>query len=310
MKAFWGWLLVAVAGVVYSQTGATPADPGRSQLSMADFGLLYPLSADWVRATKLLRRQLESSNSPQNFDVLLAAVYVPKANLSGTSPFFSVYAYRQPAADCKKSFEAMIARSQGDKDSPQGGVKEFSAAGRDYFRLNLAPGVRKRHQCMICTKANGHILVWNAGADSEKGLEAIVSTLSSITSLPQRNMPESSQSTVQKNASAEKALASSNPPGGERIKVVSGVTQGLLIKRVSPVYPADARAAYIQGTVVLQAEISKTGDITDLELIDGPIELAGSAVAAVRQWKYKPYLLLGEPVMVDTQIQVNYQLRP
>lgn len=59
---------------------------------------------------------------------------------------------------------------------------------------------------------------------------------------------------------------------------------------------------------MLRAEISKAGDITDLELIDGPIELAESAVAAVRQWKYKPYLLGGQPVTVDTQIQVNYQL--
>ena len=90
----------------------------------------------------------------------------------------------------------------------------------------------------------------------------------------------------------------------------SGVTTGLLIKKVTPVYPDDARHAYIQGTVVLRAEISKTGDITDLELVDGPIELAGSAVAAVRQWKYKPYLLLGQPVAVVTTIQVNYQLRP
>ena len=92
------------------------------------------------------------------------------------------------------------------------------------------------------------------------------------------------------------------------MKVAKGTTAGLLIKKVNPVYPADARSAYIQGTVVLQAEISKTGDITDLELVDGPIELAGSAVAAVRQWKYKPYLLMGQPVIVDTQIQVNYQL--
>ena len=63
-------------------------------------------------------------------------------------------------------------------------------------------------------------------------------------------------------------------------KVASGVTTGLLIKKVSPIYPDDARAAYIPGTVVLRAEISKAGDITDLELVDGPIELAGSAVAA------------------------------
>lgn len=82
-----------------------------------------------------------------------------------------------------------------------------------------------------------------------------------------------------------------------------------MLKRVTPVYPADARASYIQGTVLLRAEISKTGDITDLELMDGPIELAGSAVAAVRQWKYRPYLLMGQPVAVSTQVQVNYQLQ-
>jgi len=92
------------------------------------------------------------------------------------------------------------------------------------------------------------------------------------------------------------------------VKVSTGVTTGLLVKKVNPVYPDEARAAHIQGTVVLQAEISETGDITDLELVDGPIELAGSAVAAVRQWKYKPYLLLGQPVIVSTPIQVNYQL--
>jgi protein TonB len=93
------------------------------------------------------------------------------------------------------------------------------------------------------------------------------------------------------------------------VKVASGVSGGLLIKKVNPIYPVDARTAHIQGTVLLQAEISKTGDIVDLELLDGPIELAGSAVAAVRQWKYKPYLLAGEPVAVETQIKVNYELR-
>jgi protein TonB len=69
-----------------------------------------------------------------------------------------------------------------------------------------------------------------------------------------------------------------------------------------------ALAARIQGVVVLKAQISKAGDIADLELVSGPIGLAGSAVSAVRQWKYKPYLLKGEPIAVDTQITVNYQL--
>ena len=202
----------------------------------------------------------------------------------------------------------MIAHTQDKKERPEGGVQKFSAAGRDYFRVNLARGVGGHHQCVICTTANGHLLVWDAGAPNKKGLDAIVATLNSITASPQRSAAESAQSGREKNAEEVPSRPVIAQP--EKVKVSSGVAGGLLIKKVSPVYPIDARAAYIQGTVVLRAEISKTGDITDLELLDGPIELAGSAVAAVRQWKHKPYLLMGQPVIVDTQVQVNYQLRP
>lgn len=309
LKVAWACLVVSVAVFAHSQTVPKPAEAAPSHLSIADFGLAYPLSNDWVRATEMLHKKVESDSSPQNFDVLLAAVYVPKSNLSETSPFFSLRAYRQPATDCKKSLEAMIAHSQDKRDRPEGGVEEFSAAGRDYFRVNLARGFGGRHQCIICTTANGHLLVWNAGAPKEKGLEVIVATLNSITPLPLRSATESAQSTGPKDGAAEGAPSKPDAAQPERVKILSGVTSGLLIKRVNPIYPADARAAYIQGTVLLRAEISKTGDITDLELLDGPIELAGSAVAAVRQWKYKPYLLNEQPVRVLTQIQVNYQLQ-
>ena len=308
MRVFWACLLVWVTAWAHSQVAPTPADAAQSRLSIADFGLVYPLSNDWVRATKMVRTRVEFSNPAPNFDLLLAAVYVPKSNMSETSPFFSLLAFRQPATDCKKSLEAMIAHSQGQKDRPESGIEEFSAASRNYFRVNLARGVGGRHQCVICTTTNGHLLVWRAGAPNEKGLDAIVATLNSITSLPQQNATTSAQSTGLSDGAAEGVPSNPDAAHPQRVKVANGVTAGLLIKKVNPVYPADARSAYIQGTVVLQAEISKTGDITDLELVDGPIELAGSAVAAVRQWKYKPYLLMGQPVTVDTQIQVNYQL--
>jgi TonB family protein len=309
MKVFWACLLIPVALLAFSQTVPKPAEEAHPHLSTADFGLVYPLSDDWVRATQMIRGRVES-DSPQKVDVLLAAVYVSKSKLSATSPFFSLFAYRQPATDCKKSLEAMIAHSQDKEDRPEGSVVEFSAAGRDYFRVNMAHGIGGRHQCTICTTANGHLLVWNAGAPNEKGLDAIVDTLNSIAPLPQRSAAESAQSAGEKDGAAEGAHSTPDAAQPERVKVASGVTTGLLVKRVNPIYPVDARAAYIQGTVILQAEISKTGDITNLELVDGPIELAGSAVAAVRQWKYKPYLLMGQPVAVSTHIQVNYQLRP
>lgn len=164
MKLFWACLFILVAVSVHSQTAPEPTDASQAHISIADFGLVYPLSNDWVRATELLRRRVESSDSTPNSDVLLAAVYVPKSKMSETSPFFSLRAYRQPATDCKKSLEAMISHPQDKKDQPEGGVEEFSAAGREYFRVNFARGVGGRHRSVICTAAKGHLLVWDAGA--------------------------------------------------------------------------------------------------------------------------------------------------
>ncbi|HEV2115869.1 MAG TPA: energy transducer TonB [Terriglobales bacterium] len=94
----------------------------------------------------------------------------------------------------------------------------------------------------------------------------------------------------------------------QRVRVSQGVSQGLLIHRVQPMYPPLARQARIQGTVILQAEISKDGTIENLRLISGHPMLAPSAIEAVRQWRYKPYFLNGEPVAVETQITVNFTL--
>jgi len=94
----------------------------------------------------------------------------------------------------------------------------------------------------------------------------------------------------------------------QRGRVSSGVSTGLLIRKVPPTYPPLARQARIQGVVVLQAQISKEGNIQNLQLISGHPMLAPAAIEAVKQWKYKPYLLNGEPVEVDTQVQVNFTL--
>jgi periplasmic protein TonB len=94
----------------------------------------------------------------------------------------------------------------------------------------------------------------------------------------------------------------------QRVRVSAGVTSGLLIRKVNPVYPPLARQARISGTVILRAVISKDGSIENLSLVSGHPMLAPAAIDAVRQWKYKPYLLNGEPVEVDTEVQVNFTL--
>lgn len=92
------------------------------------------------------------------------------------------------------------------------------------------------------------------------------------------------------------------------VRVSQGVSQGLLLHSVAPVYPPEARRNGVQGQVVLRAVIDKEGKVRDLELVSGRHELAEAAMAAVKQWRYRPYKLKGEPVEVQTQITVNFQL--
>jgi protein TonB len=94
----------------------------------------------------------------------------------------------------------------------------------------------------------------------------------------------------------------------QRVRVSQGVTSGLLTRRVNPTYPPLARTARIQGKVLLQAQISKNGDIQNLQVISGHPMLIQSALDAVKQWKYRPYLLNGEAVEVDTTIEDNFTL--
>lgn len=93
-----------------------------------------------------------------------------------------------------------------------------------------------------------------------------------------------------------------------KVRVSSGVAQGLLIHQVKPQYPQLALQARIQGTVVLQAVIGKDGTVQDLRVVSGHPMLTAAAIDAVKQWRYRPYYLNNEPVSVDTQINVNFTL--
>jgi protein TonB len=92
------------------------------------------------------------------------------------------------------------------------------------------------------------------------------------------------------------------------LNVSQGVSRGLLVKKTSPVYPPSAMQMHIEGAVELVATISKNGDISAVKVSSGNPQLARAAVDAVKQWKYKPYLLNGEPVEIQTQVTVNFKL--
>jgi TonB family protein len=116
------------------------------------------------------------------------------------------------------------------------------------------------------------------------------------------------------------AVASSGPPPDlvgsgktatpvlQKLSISQGVSQGLLVKKVEPVYPTNAIHLHVEGAVQLSATISKSGDITDVKILSGDQQLTRAAADAVKRWKYKPYLLNGEPVEIQTQITINFRL--
>lgn len=94
----------------------------------------------------------------------------------------------------------------------------------------------------------------------------------------------------------------------KKLRVSAGVQASKLISQPKPVYPPIAKQARVQGTVVLAATISKSGTIDNLRVVSGHPMLTQSALQAVRQWRYQPTYLNGEPVEVETTINVNFSL--
>ena len=105
--------------------------------------------------------------------------------------------------------------------------------------------------------------------------------------------------------------SSSTPKAEEipkRLVVTQGVSLGMLQSQIEPVYPMIARRARVQGRVTLRAVISAQGTVESLQVIDGHPMLVSSALDAVKQWHYRPYMLSGQPVEVETTVFVNFHI--
>ena len=107
------------------------------------------------------------------------------------------------------------------------------------------------------------------------------------------------------NSSANIPIATLLP---KRIRVSQGVIQGQCIRKVEPTYPKIALNARIQGQVLLKAVIDKSGGVTELQVLSGHPMLIPAALEAVKQWRYRPYLLNGEAVEVETTITVTFNI--
>lgn len=128
----------------------------------------------------------------------------------------------------------------------------------------------------------------------------------------------SSVSGVSKTAPVLASVTPKNPPAPpvteilrpvvKTVKVPAGTVAGMLVKKVEPVYPLEAKVVRLEGTVVLRAVIDTAGEVAAVGALSGPPLLESAAVEAVRQWQYRPYAVNGQPVEVETTVQVVFSL--
>lgn len=106
------------------------------------------------------------------------------------------------------------------------------------------------------------------------------------------------------------AAAQTEPPAKQplKLRVSSGVADGLKTHHVNPKYPREAREKGIQGDVILQATIGTKGNIANLKVVQGNPLLAAAAMNAVKQWRYRPYVLNGDPVDLETTIKIQFRM--
>lgn len=109
-------------------------------------------------------------------------------------------------------------------------------------------------------------------------------------------------------ASADSSPASDQNGAPSRLRVSQGVMEGMIVHKVDPVYPPEAKSNRITGDVILQATIGKDGRIHNLRAVSGHPVLVEASIGAVQQWRYRPFTLKGEPVEVETTIKIQFHM--
>jgi TonB family protein len=209
------------------------------------------------------------------------------------------------AQDFVSAEHAQIDQST-EKTEPVQDAFAVDYGGRHFFRSNqksFVAGNVSWYPAKIYTEFRGYFIGANLVSTSPAGLNEAADSLQKISFREDQVNPKC---VVSWNTAAAPAGTKNATP--ERVRVSSEVSTGLLIKKVQPQYPAGAKQARVEGTVVMKAEIDKKGHVEELSLISGDPLLAPAALKAVKKWKYKPYVLNGQPVKVETQVVVKFTL--
>lgn len=203
----------------------------------------------------------------------------------------NLYHFNSPGDYVEKMTSALAKRGQ----TVTGPAVSVQFGGRQFYREDFSedrPSI-KLYKALVATEARSFLISWTFVASSKERLEQLVGTLSELSFAP---MPSSSPPPD----------TPSTPP--KRIRISYMVLDKYIIERPAPAYPEEAKRARIEGPVRLHVILSKTGELISAQVMTGDPMLRQAALGAIRHWKFKPYILNGEPVEVESQITINFKL--
>jgi TonB family protein len=204
-----------------------------------------------------------------------------------TDAFWKTYLDQVKAMLAQKEWSTVGKRTTSYQLGTPSETEEYSSPdGKHFVAIVAAP--LHRHE------VKGFV-----SAPTQQRLQDLLKTLDSVKVIPDWDDHHPLDATAEP-LIVPSSTSSSQPP--------TGVTQGKLIKKVPPYYPPAARTAGITGTVTLWAQIGSDGNIHHLYILQGPPLLVGAAVDAISQWRYSPYALNGKPIVVLTEITINFTL--
>jgi len=288
------WLAAAAPQDANDAPGVTVMLNGANVLHRT--GVVYPPAAlrNGVQGTVSVQVKLDSTGVVSDAQVLSGPEELRKAVLESVLQWHFSQAVAGSTREIQVAFE--LPKSAG---APAPAVTT---------PMIVQPGtIRSIHVSGLSDQATAELLAslpihegdeWNA--ESARKANQAVKTFDEHLSIRQTSMTQSPSGATQ--LDLEIASAPS------RIKVGGNVQSALIVTKVPPIYPAAAKAAGIQGVVHLSAIVGMDGTVQELTVLDGPAELTQSAMDAVKQWVYRPTLLNGNPVQVQTTIAINYTL--
>lgn len=311
MKRRWFCTIAAVLIAAALSSAQQPGNDSSSALTFENgtlangvysnecFGFSIPIPAGWEVTDQVVGTGLKARHAPGN--VLMFFAIEKRGEMGRRSRIVLTAQNASDQTETALDFVANAAHSQIKVDPQDVMIRSAHAVeygGKPFFRSDYKRSWHGRdmsYLAFVYTKFRGHFIGENVIAGSEEELDEDANSLQGI-------------SLQEDQVNSKCVMLSSSIDLPQRVRVSQGVSTGLLVNKVQPQYPDDAKQARIQGLVVLQAEIDRNGDVKELTLVSGHPMLAPAAIEAVKQWKYKPYLLNGQPIAVETQISVNFQL--